>query len=236
VAPSDSGPEPTHPPATALPGQGRPNGLPYHAGYAGTAPTIDGQLTDWSTLPGLLVLATYKPDNWKGLNDCSVAFGIQWDTTYLYLAAKVTDDVHVQTQHKEYIYKGDSLEILLDTDLKGDFSITTLSPDDFQLGLSPGALSGDTPEAYLWFPTEYTRALTEVKVAAQPDGSGYRLEAAIPWSVLKVTPAAGTAYGFVLSASDNDTPGTAAQETLITTTAARKLTNPTTWGTLILDQ
>ncbi len=58
---------------------------------------------------------------------------------------------------------------------------------------------------------------------------------AIPWSVFGLSPVANNRFGLVISSSDNDTPGAAEQQTLISTDSARKLTDPTTWGTLVLD-
>jgi len=40
-------------------------------------------------------------------------------------------------------------------------------------------------------------------------GDGYLVEAAIPWSVLGVTPYGGLSMGFALSISDNDAAGQA---------------------------
>jgi hypothetical protein len=73
-----------------------------------------------------------------------------------------------------------------------------------------------------------------VTVAAQQTDKGYNLEAAIPWSDLELTPAAGAVIGLALNANDNDTPGTAVQEVMMSHVAGRTLTNPTTWGTLTL--
>jgi hypothetical protein len=66
-------------------------------------------------------------------------------------------------------------------------------------------------------------------------GNGFYLEASIPWSTFGVTPNAGSTFGFTLSVSDNDTPGTTEQQSMISSVDTRRLTNPTTWGTLILD-
>jgi hypothetical protein len=237
-APSPA-PADTEPPAdTAQPPSAdlaRPNGDIYHVAYAPTGPVIDGQLDDWNPMPYQFSTPVYKPEDWAGPSDTSVSFNLAWNPQYLFLAAIVVDDVHVQTQHAEMIYLGDSLEILLDTDLGGDFTATHLDADDYQLGLSPGALNGDTPEAYLWYPASRAGAATAVQLAAQPDGSGYRLEAAIPWALFNLTPAGNERYGFVLSASDDDTPDTAEQQKMIATVGTRKLVDPTSWGTLALD-
>jgi len=224
-------------PAPVVGGLTRPNGAPMHAAHRATPPTIDGDLGDWSEFPYLINQPVYKPANWSGMNDQSATFALAWDGASLYLAAQVVDDVHVQTQHGENIFKGDSLELLLDADLSGDYGDTKLSGDDFQLGLSPGSFAGDEPEAYLWFPTSKKGRPASVVVAARSSGGeGYLLEASIPWSLFGISPAAGNTYGFVLSSSDNDAMGTADQQSLISVLITRKLTNPTTWGTLVLDQ
>jgi len=223
-------------PAPTVRGLMRTNGAPVHASHRATPPVIDGDLGDWSEFPYLINQPVYKPENWTGMTDQSATFALAWDATSLYVAAQVVDDVHVQTQHGENIFKGDSLELLLDADLSGDYGDTALSGDDFQLGLSPGSLAGDAPEAYLWFPASKKGGPAGVVVAARKSGGeGYLLEASIPWSLFGVSPSAGNTYGFVLSSSDNDALGTAEQQTLISSVVTRKLTNPTTWGTLELD-
>jgi hypothetical protein len=230
---------PTLAPPTSLPTVGglkRPNGASIHASRRTTPPTIDGDLGDWSEFPYLINQPVYKPENWTGLNDQSATFALAWDGTSFYVGAQVVDDVHVQTQHGETLFRGDSLEMLLDTNLSGDYDSAKLSSDDFQLGLSPGSFAGDEPEAYLWFPTAKKGRPAGVVVAARHSGGeGYLIEASIPWSLFSITPAAGNTYGFVLSSSDNDAMEMAEQQSMISVILQRRLTNPTTWGTLVLD-
>jgi hypothetical protein len=215
----------------------RPNGPVLHAAALRTPPAIDADLRDWPTLPYSLTTVVYQPQNWTGPADQSAVFALAWDANALYLAVKVGDDVHVQTQLGDQIFKGDSLEILLDADLRTDYTQDVLSPDDYQLGLTPGERRIGGPDAYLWYPTERAGRPRGVAVAARQDetGQGYYLEAAIPWSVFNVSAPAGSYFGFVLSSSDNDTPGAAEQQSLISTDPARSLLDPTTWGTLVLD-
>jgi hypothetical protein len=61
----------------------------------------------------------------------------------------------------------------------------------------------------------------------------WRLEAAIPRSVLGITPYKGMHLGFAISVSDNDNPGTQ-QESMVSNVPGRMLTDPTTWGDLVL--
>ncbi len=215
----------------------RPNANAFTAYRRASPPSIDGNLTDWGSLPyviGSREYVVYKPENWTDALDQSFTFALAWDDTNLYVAAQVADDAHVQTQQGELIFKGDSLELLLDADLRGDFADQKLSADDFQLGLSPGALNGDAPEAYLWFPTSRKGSPAGIRLAAQPNGQAYQLEAAIPWALFNVSPMVGDRFGFALSSSDDDTLDTAEQQSLMASSSTRKLIDPTTWGLLIL--
>lgn len=216
----------------------RPNGVVIHAQPLAAAPQIDGNPSDWNGLPYTVDQVVYQPGNWFGPADQSAAFAIGWDSDNLYLAAHVVDDVHVQTQLGEQIFKGDSLELLLDSDLRGDYADPKLSADDFQLGLTPGEQKIGGPDAYLWYPKAKAGRPAAVTVAAYQDetGNGYYLEAALGWSVFGLAPAAGDRFGFALSSSDNDTPGTAEQQSMISTASTRQFTDPTTWGTLVLDK
>ncbi len=215
----------------------RPNGPTTHAVRLAAPPIIDGNPGDWSGAPGSIETVVHNAPNWTGTADQSATFTLGWDGASLYLAIHVADDVHVQTQTGELIFKGDSLEILLDTNLAGDFADDQLSGDDYQLGLSPGT-SSSGPDTYLWFPTARKGRPTGVSIAVQLDdaGNGFNLEAAIPWTVFNVVPTGSSHYGFALSVSDNDAPDTAEQQSMISTAPQRQLTNPTTWGTLVLDE
>ena len=213
----------------------RPHGPLIHAPYRLIPPDLDGYVSEWEELPYTIAIAVYRPENWRGLADQSVDFTLQWDNTYLYLAARVTDDVLVQTQHGENIFKGDSLELLFDADLSGDYAIAQLNNDDYQIGISPGVLPDQNAEAYLWYPLSRRGTPPPVLVSSHIYEGSYSLEAALPWKLFEIVPSPGATYGLAISSSDNDTPNTAEQQSLISTVITRKLTDPTTWGTLILE-
>jgi hypothetical protein len=213
----------------------RPNGVLLRA--ARRSATIDGDLSEWGALPYAINAATYKPENISGASDNSATFGLGWDATYLYVAVNVIDDVYVQTQTGNAIYKGDSLEILFDADLRGDFNVNSLNGDDIQLGLSIGNPSTANPAAqtFIWYPSRLAGAPGGVRLAGKLTSNGYTVEAAIPWTALTASGSANNRYGFVISVSDNDVPNTADQQSLISSVATRKLFDPTSWGTLTLD-
>lgn len=203
--------------------------------YLSTAPKIDGVWNEWNTTQFPMRFVVFGASNWTGKSDLDGAFRIGWDNNNLYIAAKITDDKYVQNATGENIYKGDSLELLLDTNLSGDASTVSLTNDDYQLGISAGKGEvGKNPEAYRWFPSDKAGPQTSVKIAAVPMSDGYRVEAAIPWSVLGVTPSNGLEMGFALSVSDNDKTSENVQQTMVSAIPDRVLTDPTTWGTITL--
>jgi hypothetical protein len=250
--PTTQAPPPSAPPeATTAPAEvpsatpgipelARPNGVVVHAPRRDTAPAIDAQFQDWpAPLPYAIDQVVYGAEAWAGAADQSGQYALSWDAAALYLLVIVTDDVHVQGDGGLTLYRGDSLELQLDADLAGDFGAAQLNGDDHQLGLSPG-VDAASPEVYLWNPPEKNGVPGGVGLAARPhaSGGGYALEAveaAIPWSLLGVNPVAGSRFGFALNSSDNDSPGTTEQQTMISSVITRRLLDPTSWGTLALD-
>ncbi|MCB8977725.1 MAG: hypothetical protein H6657_09910 [Ardenticatenaceae bacterium] len=203
-------------------------------------PTIDGVLGEWT---GVAAVSSrnrvYSVAGWDGTVDCTAVWQLAWDDTNLYVAVRVTDDIHVQNASGNLIYRGDSVDMQFDTNLQGDYD-NSLSPDDFQITLSPGSFAGSGPTAFRYQGTASGAILDapgghHVTVAAQQTSTGYTLEAAIPWSDLNLTPSAGLTIGLSLNANDNDTVGTAVQEVMMSNNPNRTLTDPTTWGTLTLE-
>ncbi|NPA31416.1 MAG: hypothetical protein GXO37_05385 [Chloroflexi bacterium] len=197
---------------------------------------IDGDLSDWpAAWPEYEInQVTYGHAFYEGPQDLSGRLWVAWDPDYLYLAWDVTDDVFVQTQHGAWLYRGDSVEILVDTNLAYDFYNRYLDFDDYQIGFSPGQPPGQGTEAWLWYPQSLAGPVLGARVAAQPTDQGYTVEVALPWHRLNLVPMPGLDVGFAASISDNDLPGRAVQQTLASTSPFRHLTDPTTWGELLL--
>lgn len=208
--------------------------------YLKSEPNIDGVFDEWSLDRYFAESVVYGGSNWKGENDLSSSLMVGWDDNYLYIAARVKDDVHVQGATGERLFRGDSVEVLLDTNVSKDYHQDELSNDDYQLGLSPGTFSAGTeggtkPESYLWYPRNKAGAYVQVKVAATKTDNGYRIEAKIPWSLYGIkNPDIGWHFGFVFSVSDNDKTGANEQQSMVSTSSKRSLADPTTWGDLEL--
>ncbi len=212
------------------------NGVDLHARPAPFPPYLDGTLNEWNAVQGQdLSYIIGGAQAYEGIDDIAGTVYAQWDSDHLYLAARVTDDVHVQTQRGERINLGDALIIWIDADLAGDFDTAVANDDDYQIGLSPGDFATIPPEGVIWRPQQRPEWNQAITVGAQRDGNGYTLEASIPWSVFGRKPSPGQAFGFSAQLLDNDTPGFEGVETVLSGAPKLRPGAPTTFGNLILD-
>ena len=203
------------------------------------APVIDGLLDEWGGVPTYLSsFIVYQVPGWDGSDDLTAIWRLAWDMKNLYVGIEVADDVHVQNQTGNQLFRGDSVDIQFDTNRDGDFG-DGLSPDDFQITLSPGDFAALLPSAARFQGTDSGQILDasgghHLTMQARQVGTGYILEAAIPWGDLNLVPSVGLVIGLALNATDNDSPGTAVQEVMKSHISTRTLTDPTGWGTLTL--
>lgn len=203
--------------------------------YMTSEAKIDGVFDEWNMERYPVTSLVAGGSNWGGEADLSGNIMAAWDEEFLYIAARVRDDLFVENATGERLYEGDSVEILFDGDVATDYYLDSLSGDDYQIGISPGmGTLNNAPENYLWYPRSISGFYRRVKASAMGTENGYRLEMKIPWFVFNVTPANGQHYGFAFSISDNDNPNRNAQQSMVSNVATRVLTDPTTWGDLIL--
>jgi len=226
----------TFTPTPRPPNTSTPNPRPaVSAAYLSTAPQIDGPWDDWSTTQYPLNYIVWKASDWTGSDDLQASYRVGWDSSYLYLAVKVFDDVYAQHATGANLYLGDSLELLLSTNPYADSPSAGLQAHDYQIGISPGYSDlGDDTEAYLWFPRGKEGSLSSVPIGVEAMDGGYRIEFAVPWSVFGVAPGRGQVYGFAISVSDNDKKDENLQQTMISSVSTRWLANPASWGLLTL--
>ena len=163
---------------------------------------IDGDLEGWSAISSYT--SAYRVFNqvwWDETDDLTVFWRVGWDNINLYVSAVVLDDVHVQTQQAQTAFRGDSLELQIDTDRTGDAD-QLINADDFQIVLSPGDFQTIAPGAFRY------RGNAENKMGGTPGHSivvsavktdeGYVLEAAIPWDDLELRPVDNLVLGIAL--------------------------------------
>jgi hypothetical protein len=223
-------------PPTITPTPHERKGTTINAAFIATPPVIDGNWDDWKTTQFPLRNIVWGAANWVDNSDLECSFRIGWDYKYLYLAVKVNDDKYVQNATGDLLYKGDGIEILLDADLLGDFKSTSVSSDDYQLGISPGKGGiGTNLEAYLWLPdSKKGNKTVDIKMASIAFQGGYRIEARIPWSLFGITADRDMEFGFAISVNDNDKETENVQQTMMSNVKTRDWSDPTTWGNLIL--
>jgi hypothetical protein len=198
-------------------------------------PSIDGNWGEWPNAETSAGYVVFGSSNWVNSNDLNASFKTAYDANNFYIAVKVIDDIYVQNATGYKIYLGDSIEILMDTNLDGDYYNKGLTSDDYQLGISPGKGGINGPkEAYVWYPANLRGARPQISIASQAIAGGYLVETAIPWSVFGINPVSGQHFGFALSVSDNDNPSQDIQESMVSSVSNRRFLNPTTWGNLTL--
>ncbi|HWQ46271.1 MAG TPA: sugar-binding protein [Longilinea sp.] len=213
-------------------------GPQFFVPYINPAPVMDGDWGDWKarTTERPCEILIFGSGAWSGADDLQASYIVGWDSTYLFLGFKVRDTVYAQNASGANIFQGDSIDILIDTNYLGDLNSTAMSIDDYQLGISPGNPStSGTRSAFLWQPAGIAGDRSSQIVVASVGGDGiYRVEVAIPWSMLGVTPSSGLQLGFLVSVSDNDDRSANVQESMVSAYRGRSISNPTTWGAITL--
>jgi len=207
------------------------SGAPVFAFKAYVAPIIDGSISEWEFFDEASISnPTIKKENFTNLRDCSGIYYTCWDDTNFYLAVQVVDDVFNQSFTGNQINKGDSLSIIFDTDLAGDFSIPFYSSDDLQIDLSAGNFAGIPAEAFIYYPSEVPKG---VEVAATRLANGYIIETAIPWSnFISYGPKDMDVIGFTISIFDTD--NLESTELVVSSSKQFEINNVTMLGTLVL--
>lgn len=215
-------------------GEQRP-GPSVDAVYQETPPEIDGDPGDWVGIWYSAAYPTFGQGYYAGYDDLSAEFKIGWDQDYLYIGLVVRDTYFAQQATGSQIYRGDSLEIFIDSDLAGDFSNQRLNEDDYQFGFSPGnLLNTSNSEAFIWAP-KYLLGSIEMGISVgRLTEDGYLMEVALPWAIMDIEPVDGQHFGFLLSVSDNDTPFENAQHSVVSFSPDRLLHDPTSWKDLVL--
>jgi len=211
------------------------DGTQWEIEYLAAAPNIDGDIGDWPGVIYAIDKIVFGPEFYANQVDLYGEFKLGWDAQYLYLGVLVRDSRFVQTATEDRLFLGDSIELLLDADRNDDPDSQELSADDYQLGFSPGNLEDvPLPVAYLWAPADREGVMQSAQVQGRLTDDGYMVEIAIAWQELGLTPTGGMTFGLLLSVSDNDTIGKNEQQTVISISETRNLTNPTTWIPVVL--
>jgi len=185
---------------------------PYRSGGS-AIPVIDADLNKWRSWPGSVSYASEAQivggkDKWKGPKDLSGTAWTAWDKDFLYLAADVKSTQVIQRERGPNIWRGDHIEVFLDTEYKkgqsgpfgkGQFHIL-LSPGNFMKTKDP--FTDISCESVVFFPKDVSGA--SIKIASQRTADGYWIETGIPWEILGVSPKIGSRIGIDICLSNSD--------------------------------
>lgn len=193
---------------------------------ADPSPMIDGNFQEWGQRGVHRALAareqaTFAGEKWKGPSDLSGWIRFGYDETFLYVAAHVVDDFFIQDQTSTEAWRGDHIILNIDMLRSGKMQ------DVWQMGLSPGSLSGENPtrpELIIWEPLG--ASIEGAVVAARRTAEGYDIEAAIPWKIWGVTPTLHQTFALEAALSDCDTTPTMQEKLISIDTAPWKPRDP----------
>lgn len=197
---------------------------------------MDGQLNEWGNI-GILRVNNYlsQPENHFGPQDLSGVVRAVWDEQHLYLAAQVTDDQIIQEGQGDQLHNGDAIQLFWDSNLEGDFAVNQYNGDDIQIIFTPGSIVNNLNNLYYVYQSGGGNNGDGIEVWSWQTEVGYDLEIRIPWTVLGAYPQSGATFGYAIAFSDDDTPGSAEQETQLATTINNPQQQPTRWGNFILE-
>ncbi|MFM8387048.1 MAG: sigma 54-interacting transcriptional regulator [Planctomycetia bacterium] len=177
-----------------------------------TAPTVDGDLSDWPEAApeewAVLERADQIPPGfaatWKGPADASARVRMGADAQWLYLAAEILDDRLLHPGQPWF--HGDSLELFLNTGLTpGVAPPTAFAEGCWQVLLMPHNPQLSWGVVYRGQQVVFGSAgLQGVRVAHRLQPGGYVLEAALPRKALDLVDDQPRRVGFALALTDAD--------------------------------
>lgn len=162
--------------------------------------TLDGNLREWADGPWVaLTRADWAGGGaYGGPSDLGVRVAARWSPEALYVAAEVTDDVHVNDRPDDALWMADSVQLAFD--LARNYGDRYDSTDDHELtfGLSMGAA-----RAFRF--TGPAGSAPPPSPAIRRDGTTTRYELALPAASLRpATYRVGTTFGWTFLVNDND--------------------------------
>lgn len=191
---------------------------------------IDGSRDDW---PGTPPERIGKDRLVEGADAGGLegVFRLCWDDANLYLLAEIADPTPMRNDHRaDAVWSGDAVELFLgteDLDQPGPLLFS-----DRQVLLSAGLPDGAPQWWVVNAPKQYPCQLT---VVPNVGGTGYTLEAAIPFEALGFAPRAGQQLRFDL-AIDGSEDGDKRTAQLVWNGTARNSGDRTHWGGAVLSE
>lgn len=172
---------------------------------ASTPVRVDGDLREWSRWPIIVNGTSGARHDSKGGNgddsaDVSAHAAVQWDDDNLYIAIRVSDDVHHNPRRDGSLWDGDSVQL----GITPEPGVATATYCEYTVGLGEAGTQ-------LWAHRNFTGMPTgplALPAAVVRTGGLTCYELAIPWQELpELEPEEGTWLGFGLVLNDDDGEG-----------------------------
>lgn len=177
-------------------------GVPVICRYATQKPTIDGDLSEWTSAApmGMGRREQTQGKAWNGPSDLSAYAYAMWDAQYLYVACAVTDDIFAPPKTTAELTQGDSVQFALSAIRGGTIDRIGYGAGEHEFGMA--LVNGEKSVLTRLAPNA---GASKARVAIRRDGTRLYYEAAIPWVELTpATPTAGAIYGFSIRINDRD--------------------------------
>ncbi len=195
---------------------------PVVAKVSGSAPVID------QTIDAVWSIAPVKSISNVTIGGLPAGYSGQWralyDSTNLYLLVQVNDATLINNGGTAW-WNSDAVEIFIDANnTKGT---TYNGINDFQLGFRWNDNTVNTG-------SNSVTNTTGIRFSMYATGTGYNLEAALPWSTLGTTSAVGKALGMDVALDNSDNSGGRGGQLASFATTTTAWQNPSVFGTVYL--
>jgi len=183
------------------------------ADYTDIPIEIDADLSEWGEDYGIKLDNEAQKElitEWGGEEDLSVEASLKWDANYLYMMAKVKDDIHSQPFEGDGLWAGDSLQIAFDSARynNGYYKYPeTEGYTEFGVAMYEDRVTLGTYSV----PDENKEGVAKKgEFAVKREGDITFYEMAMPWSELlpeRKHAARNYVFGFSMLANENDGDG-----------------------------
>lgn len=209
------------------PGAGRTRRSIQAGRVAPGAIAIDGALTGWPGRPPERIGADQLVSG-KDAQGFEAAFKLCWDEANLYLLANVTDPTPMNNPKSGgHLWAGDGVELFIGSENLDQPGTLLFSDHQVLIGAKSEAKDAT------WVVNAPQQPAIPLAVAASVDGTGYVLEAAIPWAALGVAPKEGQELIFDIAVDDAPKGGDRTRQ-LMWNGGQRNSADRSYWGRLQL--
>ncbi len=163
---------------------------------------IDGLVDGWPGRPPEL-FSVVRPVGDKDQTAFEAAFKVAWDASFLYVLVNVTDPTPMNNRSEgDRLWQGDGIELFIGSEQVDRPGTLLFTDRQILLGAKPPGVAGATHVV-----DAARQPDIAVFTAPAVDGTGYTLEAAIPWAALDATPSEGAVLLFDIAIDDAPASG-----------------------------